>query len=241
MERLRSIVVSAGVFAQTYRHLRMSQRRPARIEQLKGRWAREILNLLEIDLEIRGRPTVDSSTIFVGNHISYLDIPVLIASVREISFVAKQELERWPIFGRAAEAIGTVFVQRESARSRSSAGVAVAEAVQRGARVVIFPSGTTCLGETKRWRKGAFHIANQLGSRIQPFRITYTPLRKAAYIDRDFFPIHLLKLSSCPGIKVKIEFHEPVDVTDPLEDSVRWHNWTKSKNLGVDGEEVHQV
>ena len=50
--------------------------------------------------------------VFVANHVSWLDIPVVAAHLRAFKFVAKAELKRIPIFGRAAAAAGTVYGAR---------------------------------------------------------------------------------------------------------------------------------
>jgi 1-acyl-sn-glycerol-3-phosphate acyltransferase len=52
----------------------------------------------------------------VGNHLSYLDIPLLMQSSPNISFVAKEEVGRWPVIGAGAHALNTIFVKRSPGR-----------------------------------------------------------------------------------------------------------------------------
>ena len=216
-----------GVFAQTYRYLQKSKDPSSCVEELKQQWAHDILGRLRLKLQVVGEVSLDKSLLYVGNHISYLDIAILLRSVPGISFVAKHEISSWPVFGKAAQKIETVFVKREDGDSRKSARKSIHEALDRGQRVAIFPSGTTCITEKKPWKKGAFEIAHEQNHRIQPFRITYNPLRAAAYIDRDFFPVHLYSLFALENIEATIEFHEPVNVTNPLEDCRRWCEWAR--------------
>ena len=217
------------VFTDTYQYLEKSKSENERIEDLKMAWAKQILRRLGVELHIIGRPTYDSSVLFLGNHISYIDIPLLMSTTPDISFVAKEELSKWPVFGAAARRIETVFVKREQGSSRKSARLALARALEAEARVVVFPSGTTSLTECKPWRWGAFQVAHEANSYVQPFRISYSPLRTAAYIDQDFFPLHLYNLSRQQKIQATIEFHEPVKIIDPTADCQQWQNWSKEK------------
>ena len=58
------------------------------------------------------------TTLFVSNHVSYLDIPV-IAGYADGTFVAKAEVARWPLFGQAAKLTRTIFIQRIGAEAKA--------------------------------------------------------------------------------------------------------------------------
>jgi 1-acyl-sn-glycerol-3-phosphate acyltransferase len=227
MKAVTSLTHSVGIFTKTFHYLQKSKAPDASIDDLKLQWAQDVLSRLRIDLEISGKVADQSSMLFLGNHVSYLDIPLLLSSVRGLSFVAKEEISSWPVIGQAAKKIETVFVKRESGSSRKLARQSIQEALTNGQRVAIFPSGTTCMFENKSWRKGAFEIAHEQGVKFQPFRITYFPLRAAAYIDDDFLPLHLFNLFDHKRIHAKIEFHEPVTIKDPIADCEYWQNWTR--------------
>ena len=227
MAILESFTKSFSVISETHKYLRKAGSSDHDIQQLKQQWAQETLQSLRVDLEIKGSVSDLPALLLIGNHISYLDIPVLLRANPRISFVAKKEIQSWPVFGAAAERIETVFVERGNGSSRQRARAAVHQGLDQGRQVVIFPSGTTCLDESKMWKKGAFEIACERKSWIQPFRISYSPLRPAAYIDRDFFPFHLMQLAGLGKIQAVLEFHEPVQVTDPLESCLRWQYWSR--------------
>ena len=74
-----------------------------------------------------------------ANHVSYIDVLALL-TVTPTRFLAKSEIRAWPIVGRAAAAIGCVFVQRESKDSRSQARTAVVTA-EKFPPITIFPEG----------------------------------------------------------------------------------------------------
>ena len=227
MGTLDSLNGTVGVFTQTYRYLQLAHKPKANLNLLKFDWARQTLSSLRVKWEVVGVPSSEKSLLFLGNHISYLDIPLLLAATRGISFVAKHEINAWPVFGHAARKIDTVFVKRENGGSRKSARASIHQALQDGNRIAIFPSGTTCITESKDWRHGAFEIAHEGQFQVQPFRISYSPLRAVAYIDRDFFPMHLFNLFATEGITARIEFHEPVLIQDPKKDCLHWQEWAR--------------
>lgn len=181
MKAITSFTDSVGLFAKTYHYLQKSKHPEASVEDLKLQWAKDMLSRLRIDLEISGKVSEQKSLLFLGNHVSYLDVPLLMSTVRGLSFVAKEEVRSWPVIGSAAKKIETVF-----------------------------------------------EIAHEKNLLFQPFRITYLPLRAAAYIDDDFLPTHLFNLFGLERIHAKLEFHDPVRIKDPVVDCEYWQNWTKS-------------
>ncbi len=227
MKTVQGFSRCSQIVSHTWKAIEKAKDSQMSISANKTEWAQLVLGTLKINLTVVGTPTVEKSLLLLGNHVSYLDIPVLMSASPDLSFVAKKELSRWPIFGRAAQQIQTVFVQREHGPSRKLARQAIHQALDEGRRVVIFPSGTTSLSEAKPWKKGAFEIAFEKKLLVQPFRISYQPLRPVAYIDRDFFPIHLFKLGQFDRIDAVLEFHPPVQVDDPLWDCLNWNLWSR--------------
>lgn len=227
MKSFSSLQKSISVFTETYKYLQLAQNPENDLQNLKSQWARDTLKKLNIHFEISGEVAEQPSILLVGNHISYLDIPLLMAAHPEISFVAKKELKSWPVFGTAARKLQTVFVERENGDSRRKARQAIHQALDEGKKVTIFPSGTTSVSEAKLWRKGAFEIAHERNCWIQPFRISYFPLRSAAYIEDDVFPFHLYQLAGLSTVKARIEFHKPVKVSNPMEDCLKWQYWSR--------------
>lgn len=191
-------------------------------------WGKEMMRILNVRVKVTGHPSVEPM-LFVGNHMSYLDIPLIMSQTPAV-FVAKKELAKWPIFGRAIRSAGGVFVDRDSAHSRKGVAEAIAPAIQKGRQIAVFASGTTTLEEQKPWRWGAFVISKRYGIPIQPFRLNYHPRREAAYIDADFFPSHLWNLAGIPSIEAEIEFHPPVtSIGDPQAEAKKWWAWAREK------------
>jgi len=197
------------------------------IDQIKKDWAKASLENLGVNIKIIGAEVSEEPMLFIGNHISYLDIPLVMVSA-PVSFVAKVELSQWPIIGYACRAVGTVFVKRESIESRKIAAQKIGEACLKNQQsICLFPSGTTTLTEEKPWRRGAFEIAKLHGLKIQPFRIKYKPQKVAAFIGDDAFVSHIWQLLRTKELDAEIEFHEPVEILDPQKECERWQSWCK--------------
>jgi 1-acyl-sn-glycerol-3-phosphate acyltransferase len=219
------------VFFLTGKFLHLSYADNADSVKLKKIWGKEILNHFNIKILMTGKPHLTSEpSILIGNHISYLDIPLLFYTFPDISFVSKKEVKSWPIIGRAAAKAHTIFVDRNNASSRSSVKKHITHSlINENKKMVIFPSGTTSIQSTSSWKKGAFEIAAKNNILVQPFRIRYEPMRAAAYIDEDNFLTHMYNLFTFKRLEVFLEFHEPVKIRDCTADCHYWKTWCENQ------------
>lgn len=213
------------VLRLTWSSLREAERGSDSPEAIKRRWSGGILSFTGVRLSVTGAPSAARPTLFAGNHLSYLDIPLLLSQVPQANFVAKIELASWPLFGRAMRKADTIFVNRESVRSRGAARSELLRAVREDKSIVVFPSGTTTLTEDSPWRPGVFRLAEETGVPLQMFRLRYRPLRLAAFIDDDSFLLHLLRLCGHGEVEAELEFAPPFVVTNwrkALEEGQSW-------------------
>ena len=217
---LAAFVRLCQIFTRTLKYLAISDKLekegrlpdPA-LDRIVARWARNILSIVGVRVEVEGNPT-HQHAIYVGNHISYLDIPALLVA-KPVSFVAKREVGTWPVIGRAARRVRTVLVKRSSSDSRKAA-LAGIHAALKNRSVVVFPSGTTSMDELKPWRYGAFQLAATERHLVQPFVIDYEPRRLAAYIDKDTLLFHMWYLVRHNGpVRAKIRFLAPLHIDQP--------------------------
>jgi 1-acyl-sn-glycerol-3-phosphate acyltransferase len=149
-----------------------------------------------------------------------------------VVFLGKEEISKWPVFGAAGRRAGMVFVKRESDGSRRQASEAIMDCHRnRQLSLGLFPSGTTSLDEDRAWRSGAFRIARLGQIPVQPFRLTYEPIRTAAFIGKDLLLPHLYRLISSGGITARIEFGEPFMVVDPEASAQQVWAWTREALL----------
>ena len=147
----------------------MIKRDSPMVDSIVRGWSRFFLALAGSRLEIHGRDNIDRShqVVFIANHISNLDIPVMfLATEMPIRYLAKAELFKIPVLKQAMGAMGIVKVDRvrgSAIHSYVNAGVTAATA--RGQSLIIFPEGTRSMsGQMGPFKKGAFRIAitNQL-------------------------------------------------------------------------------
>ncbi len=110
-------------------------------------WSQRMLASLGVSLHAQPMPQwpQGQGVLVVINHVSWLDILVLNA-VSPLQFVAKDDIQRWPLIGRLVAASGTLFIRRRSARDALRVVHTMAQALRDGARVAVFPEGTTSDG-----------------------------------------------------------------------------------------------
>ncbi len=191
---------------------------------LQATWCRTLCRTAGLRLKVSGVPRNEGPTLFVSNHCSYLDIPV-VAREADATFVAKSEVARWPLFGQAARLTGTVFIQRVGAEAKAQ-GQQLLARLGRGENLMLFAEGTSTDGEgVAPFKSSLFGIAErvppEVDLRIQPVSITYaraldgTPLtgpRRELYCwygDATMLP-HLWRMLSLEGAEVEVRFLEPV-------------------------------
>ncbi len=108
--------------------------------------------------------------IFIANHISYLDIPPVVATIKQpFRALGKYEMVKIPVFGQIYRAC-VILVDRSSAEKRSKSVRALKAALQHGISIFLFPEGT--FNETgkplKNFYDGAFKIAIETQTSIKP-------------------------------------------------------------------------
>ena len=128
---------------------------------------------------------VGQSCIFMCNHVSNLDPPVLLPLLPgRSSVLLKKELMRIPILGLAMRMGKFVPVERGQKREAAKASVAAAaDALRSGLHILVFPEGTRSLdGRLSTFKKGPFYLAQETQAPIVPVAIsgTQTMMRKGS-------------------------------------------------------------
>lgn len=212
------------IFTNTLYYVGLSIIYPHKILQLKQRWA--ISSLSKLGYELQAAPIEphlnwSNPLILVGNHISYLDILVILAAHPKTVFLSKIEVKKWPIIGWGARRAGTLFVDRKSVTGRKTLREQIFNQLQKSrAHLVIFPSGTTTLNEDISWKKGPFEIAESCEIPIQTFKINYSPLRESAYIDDDNLLKQMMTQLKTPNKKAYFIWGNRYSITNAKSDLV---------------------
>jgi len=161
------ILSSAAIAASLARH------RGLFYDWVARTWARWILWASGVRVRVEGMQNIhgDSAQIIASNHQSWFDVFALAANIpKRYRFIAKEELRRIPVFGRAWESAGHISVNR-SDRGSAIAALDAAAALVRSdnSSIVIFPEGTRSPnGDLLPFKKGAFMLALHTGLDIVP-------------------------------------------------------------------------
>ncbi|MDN5645665.1 MAG: 1-acyl-sn-glycerol-3-phosphate acyltransferase [Acinetobacter sp.] len=106
-------------------------------------FCRRLCKVFNIDVHVHG-DIPRKPALWVSNHISWLDVAVLGSGAR-VFFLAKAEIEKWPVFGKLAKSGGTLFIQRgsgDSIRIREQ----ITAFLKQDIPVLFFPEATTTDG-----------------------------------------------------------------------------------------------
>ncbi|WP_151805588.1 lysophospholipid acyltransferase family protein [Acinetobacter junii] len=106
-------------------------------------FCRRLCEVFNIEVQVHGTIPRESA-LWVSNHISWLDVAVLGSGAR-IFFLAKAEVEKWPILGNLAKGGGTLFIKRGSGDSLRIKEQ-ITEFLKKDIPVLFFPEATTTDG-----------------------------------------------------------------------------------------------
>lgn len=177
-------------------------------------WFSRASKILDLDVHQYGYPQ-KTTTLFIANHISFLDIIVL-AAITPARFLSKETLRYWPIIGFITSRTGTVFIERGNRNVIHKTIHAMGNVLQQEHSLVIFPEGTTTLGNSvNKFNSGIFQAAINTSKPIQPVALRYVrngkPNRTVAYIDSDNFIVTLIKIMAQTKIEVQLCFCNVID------------------------------
>ena len=183
-----------------------------------------VLWLVNINVEVIGERNLDNfPTLYVSNHLSYLDIPVL-GSRLNARFIAKNEISNWPIIGFLSKVGNTIFIKRNLRFLKTNKSI-IFDYISRGDNIILFPEGTTSDGiRVLSFKSSLLTSLEQKNILIQPIVIKYQsingmPLNRwlkpiiAWYGDMDLKP-HLINILKLFSIKAKIIVLPPLNGRD---------------------------
>ncbi len=177
---------------------------PAAVDARLVWWAGQVLRDAEVTLHVHGRHNVPEgeALVVMSNHRSYYDIPCAYAALPgRMRMVAKKELFRVPMFGRAMVSSGFIRVDRGDRKSAVDSLQESRKLLTAGTRVWIAPEGTRSKdGSLGKFKAGGFHLALDAGVRILPVVVVGTERVMA----HDSFLVR-------PGATVTLTILPPVD------------------------------
>jgi 1-acyl-sn-glycerol-3-phosphate acyltransferase len=177
-------------------------------------WSRTALRIIGVRTTVEGRPRGDVFLV-ASNHTSYLDIWVLGSRYRS-AFVAKKEIESWPLFGAIAKSSGTLFVNRESPRDLIRTSRGIAEHFDRGLALTLFAEGKATSGaEVLPFMPSLFEAAARRKIPCYAATVTYDtpgvddpPSRTVAWWGNAPLLPHVFRLLRLPRIEARLVISE---------------------------------
>lgn len=155
---------------------------------------------------------------FVSNHISWLDILVLMATCPGV-FLAKSDIAGWPLIGWMCRQADTMFLQRGNARALLDRMDSLRHAFGQQENVFLFPEGTTTGGqEVRSFFPGLFQAAIDSGVAVQPIALNYIEDGQrsdtAPYVDNDHIVRHFGRLLKTKSLAVQVTFLPVMNTND---------------------------
>lgn len=194
--------------------LRRASTREATRTALIRWWMRTLCRILAVNITLRGQ-LHSGNTLYVANHISWLDIPVMMGHINT-RFVAKQELRRWPVIGFLAACANTLFLQRGNHDSTASTAEQITWALVQGQNVCVFPEGTSTSGSVvRRFYPRLYQPAILSHGWVQAITVNYPQLAGqnpvVPFIGDAELPTHLWRLLAETAIDAELVIHAPIE------------------------------
>lgn len=211
--------------------------------QLPHTFHQGVCIILGIKRQFSGQMHTQRPTLYVSNHVSYIDIFVL--GSLPAYFIAKSEVANWPILGPLSKFQNTLFIERSAGKARDHL-VLLKEHLSKNNSLTLFPEGTSTNGmEVKPFKSSLFEAANLSNYRdnnaqnsisnvddsmrvaIQAITVAYTHYNgdkiteqsvrdNYAWYAKMPFASHFINLFSLKKVGVKIHFH-PVCYLDEFD------------------------
>jgi 1-acyl-sn-glycerol-3-phosphate acyltransferase len=142
-------------------------------------WARTLLGVSGVHVHVEGLDRIDpaASYVFISNHLSYMDTPVVLAHIpAQFRFLAKRGLFQIPFLGTHLSRAGHIPVPREDPRAAVKTLQVAAETIrQKKISMLIFPEGGRSHdGHLRPFKEGGAYIAIRAGVHIVPIVIIGT-------------------------------------------------------------------
>lgn len=155
-------------------------------------WAKINMLIYTVRTRVEGLEKLDKNKnyVFMGNHLSYVDIFFLLSIIEQnVIFMAKEELFKIPVFGFGVRALGLVPINRGESKDALKSLFEAAKKIQSGYSVILFPEGTRSGdGNMLPFKRGAFTLAVRTGLEIAPFVLegTSDTLKKGSFLAKPF-------------------------------------------------------
>ncbi len=191
---------------------------PPHVARLFHRW---LCHALGMDVVCHGALAGHGGVLFVANHLSWADIPLLGSQLLG-HFVAKSEVGQWGVVSQLANLQGTIYVERERRQTAGAQKNAIAARLAAGGNVILFPEGTSSDGvRVLPFKSALFSVLDDAPDAIvQPVSIAYTRINGLPVTRRQLPAVawtgdselapHALDFMRLGRVRAEILVHPPV-------------------------------
>ena len=209
------------------------------------------LKILNVKVNLVGKIHKERPGLLISNHASWIDISIL-SSLTNISFIAKSEVSKWPLFGFLAKLQDTVFIERRAIKAVKQKNE-INEVLHKGKRLVLFPEGTSSDGNrVLKFKSSLFSVVenktdNPENYLIQAVTICYKGINGLP-MSRSERPLiswwgnmdlinHLWNILKLNSVDILVIAHEPIqEVSDRKSLSkMAWQQVAQGMGLALSG------
>ncbi len=194
-------------------------------------WLGRAARIFGVRIKCYGTP-LPQRTLFVANHISWLDILVL-GSLVPIHFLSKYEVKTMPVFGWLATRAGTLYIQRGNTRSASESSSEITAVLNQQHNSLVFAEGTTTDGHIRKFHSRMMQSAIDAHAMVQPVAIFY-PVKNPDTGKTELNPATLFVGNMSTGesfdrviraarIDVEVHFLAPINSTGKTRAEIAQH------------------
>lgn len=178
-------------------------------------WSLGLLRILGVELSVRGEVPAAGPLLQVANHTSWLDIIVMNAA-RPSRFVSKADARHWPLLGSLITGAGTLYIEREKRRDAMRVVHHVAERLQAGDLISVFPEGTTGDGsELLPFHANLFQAAVSAPAPVLPVGLAFIdaatgrPHPAPVFVGDTTLVASIWSVLSADGLQAVVHYGEP--------------------------------
>lgn len=191
-------------------------------------WANRLLKDFGMDLHIHGEENLpqEGPVVFIGNHQGYADIVAFCAALSkhiQFGYVAKNELEKVPLYGAWIKRIRSVLIKRDDPRESLKTIEEGIELINKGFSMLIFPEGTRSKSaEMADFKRGAFKLATKPGVPIVPVTImgSWRAIEEGGVVTPTRLDVMVHPAVETAGIDRKAEKQMVADVEATVRDGL---------------------
>jgi 1-acyl-sn-glycerol-3-phosphate acyltransferase len=177
-------------------------------------WSAKLVRMVGLELQCSGTPR-PGATLLLANHVSWLDIAAIHAVAPHARFVSKADVQAWPLLGWLVRGAGTLFIERERKRDALRVVHQVAESLQAGETVAVFPEGTT--GDGHRllpFHANLLQAAIATGTPVQCVVLCYSDALHsvspaAQFLGETTLLQSIWRMVSAQGLRVRVDLLDP--------------------------------